>query len=284
MTHDKDMPVNALLPLDDVEAQARAAWDMGSQLCTSCGAYHQVWGLMRLAGVVGGTKVDEDFLGPVLGSVNAGQGRILIAGAADAGLLQLVAHALPGRSLDVCVADRCPAPLALIDRIEAPDRVSIRTMQLDLRELTEERRYDLILSHSMLSFVPAASRVPFLDRLRRALVPGGTLLLVLRTAPKPTEAAAVAHDDVWFERAKRLFADHQELSRFAGPELPLRLKEYTVVRTSRLHAFHNPEEVTDLLRDAGFVLVQHQESGESTRLEAAGQTIAKKSHIFIATT
>ncbi|MGC6331650.1 SAM-dependent methyltransferase [Rhizorhabdus sp. FW153] len=276
--------MNALLPLDDVEAQARAAWDIGSKLCTSCGAYHQIWGLMRLAGAVGGPKVDEDFLGPVLGNVKAGQGRILIAGAADAGLLQLVVHALPDRPLDVCVADRCPAPLALIDRIEAPDRVSIRTMQLDLRELTHERRYDLILSHSMLSFVPAASRAPFLDRLRRALVPGGTLLLVLRTAPKPTEAAALAHDDVWFERAMRLFADHQDLSRFAGPELPLRLKDYMAVRTSRLHAFHTPDEVTDLLREAGFVLVQHQESGESTRLEAAGQTIVKRSHIFVATT
>lgn len=283
MTSDKDMTVNAPLALDDVEAQARAAWDIGARLCTSCGAYHQIWGLMRLSGVVGGTKVDEDLLGPVLRDIDAAKGRILIAGAADAALLQLIVHALPDRHLEVCIADRCPAPLALIDRTETPDRVSVRTMQLDLRELAEEQRYDLILSHSMLPFVPAPSRAAFLARLRRALAPGGKLVLVLRTSPKPTEAAAVAHDEVWFERAMRLFAEHEQLSRFAGPDLPLRLRQYAAVRASRLHAFHHPVEVTDLLREAGFATVAHQESGESTRLEAAGQTIAKKSHIFVAT-
>lgn len=283
MISEKDMPVTALLPLDDIEAQAREAWNIGSRLCTGCGAYHQVWGLMRQSGVVGGTKVDEALLAPVLRNAQSGQGRLLIAGAADAGLLRLVVNALPDRTLDICVADRCPAPLALVDRVRTPEGVSVRTMQLDLLEMTEESHYDLILSHSMLPFVPAASRALFLERLRRALLPGGKLLLVLRTAPKPTEAAATAHDDVWFERAMRIFADHEELSRFAGPELPLKLKAYADARTGRLHAFQHPDEILDLLRAAGFIAVQHQESGESTRLEAAGQTIAKRSHIFVAT-
>lgn len=270
-----------LLALDDVEAQLRELWRIGEQLCTQCNGYHRLWGVLRAAGVVGGPRIDEGELPPVIAeSIHPG-GHILIAGAADAGLLQLVVHATAARPIAVTVADLCPAPLALIDRIASPADVAVETLQVDLTLLDHDRRYDLVLSHGMLPFVAPAPRRGILNRLHRSLKPGGKLVLVLRTVPAMSRSAKAGHDDAWLDRAREKLALRPDLIAFCGPALDEALIDHARGRGNR-QVFEQAEEVVALLASSGFHIDRHLSSGEGVRLRIGEEIFARQSHIFVA--
>jgi SAM-dependent methyltransferase len=271
-----------MIALDDLDAQAREGWRTGQQLCRGCGGYHQVWGLLRASGVVGGTRVDQPVLAPLIADLAAPGQNILIAGAADAGLLQFMVEAAHARPLTIDIADRCPAPLALISEIAPPAAVAVRGFEADLTQFAAAAAYGLILSHSMLYFVPPEARGAVLSNLANALTPNGRLVLVLRLS-EPVEAAALAaHDDAWLARARDKLAAVPNLTAFAGENLERVLADYARSRAVRLEAFSNPAQVEAALNAAGMVLDQHLVSGASTRLTMAGQVNAKQSHIFVA--
>jgi SAM-dependent methyltransferase len=270
------------IALDDDDAQARAGWRIGAALCRDCGGYHQIWGLLRAAGVVGGPRVDQGLLPSLLNELSVGGARILIAGSADAGLLQVVAGAVAARPLTVTVADRCPAPLALIGEIETPTGVTVGRLRADLTRLDQQRAYDLILSHSMLYFVPRKDQQRVLEQLRDALDEDGRLVLVLRlSAPVDTQGMA-AHDDAWLTRAHAKLAARPDLIALAGDDLGPVLQSYANARAVRLYAFTTAQEVETVLNSAGFALDRHLVSGQSTTMRLGDAVNAKQSHIFVA--
>ena len=269
------------IPLDDLGAQAREGWRLGARLCTTCGGYHQVWGLLRAAGVVGGPLVDRAVLGPLLSETVGPKARVLIAGAADAGLLQLMAETAAARPLTVIVIDLCPAPLALIGAIDPLPGITVWTRQGDLTTLTERDAYDLILSHSMLGFLAPGDRLILLRRLRDALKPDGRLALTVRTAP-PVQAVGMAeHDDAWLARAQGMLSACPDLVEFAGEALEPALARFARHRARRLEGFSDPAEVTALLENAGLAVERHQVSGESTALTLGGALHIKQSQVFL---
>lgn len=270
------------IALDDIDAQAREGWRLGRRLCRDCGGYHQVWGLLRASGVVGGARVDQALLAPLIDELARPGANILIAGAADAGLLQLAAGAATARPLRIDISDRCPSPLALIAAIAPPAAIETRCFQADLTRLESASRYDLILSHSMLYFVPPPQRGAVLANLGRTLAPDGRLVLVLRLSD-PVEADALAeHDNAWINRAREKLAATPALRDFAGDELEPVLAAYARARAARLEAFSDPAQVEAALNAAGLTLDRHLVSGASTRMILAGVVNAKQSHIFIA--
>jgi len=272
-----------LIALDDVDTQGREGWRIGETRCTRCDGYHQLWGILRLAHIVGGTRIDKELLSPILGQLIAPGARILIAGAADAGLLQFVLEATTARPLSIHIVDRCPAPLELIERIRLPEGVSVETDEADLTRFDRRDRYDLILSHSMLPFVDDATRVAILRRLRDSLADGGRLVLVARTAPVTAESATSEHDRAWRGQAAEKLALHPDLVDFCGETLSDRLDHFAAGRRHRgAYGFRDATDIADVLTRGGFTVESHIEGGDSTSLRLGDQRITKRSNIFVA--
>jgi hypothetical protein len=163
-------------PAGLAEYQFRLALD----LCTDCRDYHAIWTYRRLARSVSGIESTADIVGGLLRRAVADNGRILVAGAADAGMLALAAQATEGLAPRIDVADRCPTPLAVCRRYAETQGLSITTYQLDFGNRVPPQRYDAVLADCVLQFVPRESHVDVLRRLRETMSARGALVLAER--------------------------------------------------------------------------------------------------------
>lgn len=281
MTDDPD-PSRELLDPSDLIGLAAAGWRLGQERCAECGGYHRVWGTLRAAGVVGGTAADEAILAPLLSGMLKPDGRVFLAGSADSGLLDLVVRAAGQIPLKVEVADLCATPLAVIEQVRRPTAIDVSTRRLDLADLEDEGQRDLILSHSMLPFVPQTQRLEILVRLRRALAPDGRLVLAARTSAGLTATEAELHDQAWTIRARKRITD-------AGVPLPgpaeafdADLATFAARRQGQLGGFETAEVIAGLLEQAGFEVLQTLKSQETTRLHLGGGTHSRQSYVFVA--
>lgn len=269
------------LEIDDLPALAQAGWTLGERLCTHCGGFHRVWGTLRSAGVVGGVEADEDVLLPLLRDLTPEGTRVFIGGSADPGILQLLLRASAGRALDVIVTDLCPTPLAVIEALVPQAGVTLGTEELDITRLDVIGGYDLILSHSLLPFLTPSDRHEALVRMRRALAPGGHLVIAARTAAPLSAEEAIGHDEAWLTRAwTRISASGASLP--AGREAfePL-LIAFAAERPKRLWNLETPEAIRTMIEAAGLEVVSCQESRTTTTLSLAGRVKTKQSYVFV---
>jgi len=180
-----------------------------------CRWYHTSWPVLKGLGVFISLKSDDDFLLPQLSSALAGGARrILISGTADAGMLARIAacrDAAPD-GLDITVLDCCPTPLALCRQYAALAGLSIRTVQADILTYKEEGApYDLICTHSFLTFFDAAQRLQLVKQWHALLKPGGAVITAQRV--RPDETALITRYpadevDALQDKAERLAALH----------------------------------------------------------------------------
>jgi hypothetical protein len=163
--------------------------------CKGCYHYHALWGYERLAGIKSnGFETERDLLVPLLNSELAEHGRVLIAGAADAGLLAFVAQATLGRAGAITVADRCPAPLAVCRHYAEAYGLDVATEVKDLTLATVASVHDLAFAHNVLMLQPLEQHPTFLGNIRRGLSPGGKLILVNRVrSGKPSSQLPPEH-------------------------------------------------------------------------------------------
>src|SRR5215467_4124293 len=102
---------------EDLFQLAEHGFHTAARFCKSCYHYHALWGYERLAGIKSnGFETERDLLEPLLNSELPERGRVLIAGAADAGLLAFTAQTMHNRVGAITVADRCPTPLEVCRR------------------------------------------------------------------------------------------------------------------------------------------------------------------------
>ena len=155
-----------------------------------CSWYHTSWPVLKGLGVFISLKSDDDFLLPQLRTALAGGARrILISGTADAGMLARIAacrDAAPD-GLDITVLDCCPTPLALCRQYAERAGLPIRTVQADILNYIEgAEAYDLICTHSFLTFFDAAQRLQLVRQWHALLKPGGAVITAQRVRPDET--------------------------------------------------------------------------------------------------
>jgi hypothetical protein len=148
--------------------------------CGDCRDYHAVWAYRRLSRTIAGIESTADLVGRLLREVVASGGTVLIAGAADAGLLALALDATEGLSPTIHVADRCPTPLAVCRRYAEARGVAIVTHEVDFSRAMPSVRYDAVLADCVLQFVPREFHLDVLRGLRDAMAPNGSLVLAER--------------------------------------------------------------------------------------------------------
>lgn len=165
-----------------------------AQLCVqnpfgNCAWYHTSWPVLKGLGVFISLKSDDDFLLPALqDAIAAGARRVLISGTADAGMLARVAvFRAIAPDLDITVLDCCPLPLALCRQHADLDGYRIHTVQADILSYRDDDGFDLICTHSFMTFFDARQRRQLVRQWFELLRPGGALITAQRVRPDETE-------------------------------------------------------------------------------------------------
>jgi SAM-dependent methyltransferase len=245
---------------EDLRWLAAENFAIAGRLCDdSCGHMHALWPYIRLARAsIGAEGVSSSPLDPLLATLVAeGRRSVLIAGSQDTGLLALVARA--GEALDIEVLDRCPTPLETCRRLARSWSLPLKTVQADLMELDVPERFDIVLVHGTLQFLPAARRANVLGRLRRALRPAGRLVLFFHTSPRLADdlaaEARAGYGDWVIAELEHLGIPLPE----ARADFAARLRAHAENRERRLGSFATIEDVHTLLATAGFTVCQSLE-------------------------
>lgn len=171
------------LPADlteDLIQQAEFEFRTALERCGDCTDYHALFGYGRLTRVSNGMTTDGDMIVSLLGRLARPGLRVLIAGAADAGLLALVARGVLACGPQITVADRCATPLAVCRRYAAAREFEIETARMDLSVHAPSGRFDATLAHNVLRYIPKPRHATFLRNLAQSLADGGTIHLVGR--------------------------------------------------------------------------------------------------------
>jgi SAM-dependent methyltransferase len=226
---------------------------LSDRLCGSCRDLHALWPYIRLSRSSTGVEDEGSRLTQVLRQLmGEGSRDVLIAGAADAGLLALVARAGADQPVNVVVLDICETPLELCRRFANGWSLPIKTVKQDLLELDVRHQFDFILVHGTLHFISAPGRLAALGRMQRALRNGGRLVLLFNTSATPS---VTSDDKVHADYATAVLSELQRQHiTLPDSELALaaRLSAHSRRRQLREGAFVRPGDATLLLETAGF--------------------------------
>lgn len=166
---------------------------------TGCDWYHAAWPLLRLAGTVSGAHGEGAFFKSALPVCAAGftAPRVLICGAADHAMQDIVIDALDDKAAasSITVVDRCETPLR-INRLAAErSGRRIDTITSEILDLKGDAAFDIITTHSILSFVTPAQRKEVFSVWHRLLAPGGWLVLSQAYRPQQGQDAVRWFDE-----------------------------------------------------------------------------------------
>jgi 2-polyprenyl-3-methyl-5-hydroxy-6-metoxy-1,4-benzoquinol methylase len=265
---------------EDLFAAARVAPSLAATHCRpqddghSCAWYHGSWPVLRALGAINSPGSDDDFLLRALADGFArGARRVLVSGAADAGMLARVTSVLPcGRDVRITVLDRCRTPLELGRRHAEALGMSIDTVCADILDHEADGEYDLICTHSFLTFFPPEARRRLLRRWWRLLRTGGSVVTAQRV--RPGESAAITRflpEDIArladaAERGAQTFGD------YAGVD-PAQARALALGYGERHHTYLivSSEELQSLFLAAGFRLEEFAPPPEERqRLDRSG--------------
>lgn len=138
----------------EVEQQAAEAWTSAPETCSAgCGWYHRVWPSLRALGLVATPDRHAAFF--ERGLAGAGR-RILVSGAADAAMPEVVVAAVPDAELTVL--DRCPTPVELARSWGARRGLTVHGLVADVLEQPGDGSFDAVATHGLFSLVTARRR------------------------------------------------------------------------------------------------------------------------------
>jgi SAM-dependent methyltransferase len=235
---------------------AAEAYAVAGRFCGSCRNLHALWPYIRLSRSSTGLEHNGSVLETALRAfIGEGLRKILIAGAADTGLLSLVLRAADDFEVDVTVLDVCPSPLELCRRLAGQWSIPVRTVKQDLADLDERQEFDLVLVHGTLHFIAGEKRLNVLARIQQGLRPNGRLVLLFNTSRPST----IRTDDKFHVDYAESVVN--ELRQLAVPlpdsesEFIRRLSDHSRQRQEREGAFANPGDAEQLLETAGFEII-----------------------------
>jgi hypothetical protein len=255
---------------------AHAAWFLADRHCTSnCRAYHRLAPLLGYLGLGARPTAQIDFYRRALTEALAtGAKDILISGAVDPVMPDLVADIAAGFGVAVLVLDRCRTPLAVLETLPPRNDVQFRTCWADILSWQTTSRFDVITTHSLLGQIAPAQRDGLMRNWHGLLGSGGRVITVNRVRPHgenlsfdpPAQTALV-------EEVVRRYQDIGPFADISPAEVRNAFLSYA--GKHRIEAVRSVDEIRTLFLDAGFeaVALTETRAGELTDA-AAGPGIA----------
>jgi len=250
-------PLAASAPLAKILADTHCSHS--STDSAGCDWYHGAWQFFRLLGLINTICSDDDFFARVLPAFcRDSQQHILISGAADYALLARIAAAnADGRGCAplITVLDRCSTPLLLNLWYAEQVGIPVTIQQTDILRITPRPSYDLVCTHSFLSFFDAEDRGRLVRNWFALLKPGGCVVTAQRVRPQEQHSLIGYKPNQIrdFGRRARLLAT----SNFASIGLDPSLAEAMAVGYAARYttfAIRSVSELAQLFCQAGFVL------------------------------
>lgn len=171
---------------EDLAHLASRMSELAPALCAGCAAYHLRFVLTRCATADKSIAVDRPLLVRHVQRIlshRSGPLDIVIAGAADTGILATCAHAAAAMGAEILsrcrftILDRCASPLTLCREFASRHAFAAHTVQADLAAIVPEFDADVIMVHSLLRFLSRQQQVALLRKFDVWLKPGGRVVL-----------------------------------------------------------------------------------------------------------
>lgn len=178
-----------MMSQSEVDEAYRLALELCSPLCRD---YHMTRPYLVASGVRKGPARDAAVFVPLLTRWVMRHDRVLIAGAADQGLLELLHDTLAHLELSITVADRCETPLTLNRRAAARRGIAIETAAADLTDITARDPFDVVIMHAILPHIEESRRTVALQRVAALLTTGGRVLAAYPVHQMPIERAGIS--------------------------------------------------------------------------------------------
>jgi len=164
---------------------APLAFAWAARHCAStCRWHHGIWQYLRILGLVSSAARHREFFESVFTPLagDGGYRRVLVSGAADYGMLDVVMRAYGAAALELSALDVCPTPMKTCQWYAAQQGISVTTAVGDILAFEAAAPFDIVCSHSFLQFFTPAARTDLMARWHRLLRPGGKVVTVSRIA------------------------------------------------------------------------------------------------------
>lgn len=264
--------MNELSPLAEAAILSRQWAKLHCQLETHsetcCDWYHGAWPTLRLIGSVSGAKADESFFQDAYTNHARSGDHILITGAADYAILEQVikAYQQSGAEPVVTVLDLCDTTLELNRWYAEKQGLKITCQRGNILDYSQSTSFDLITTHSILSFIPEASRPALFKNWRKLLKTGGHLITSQAVRPAYTGPALRQFDadevEIFVEKA---------IANAAWANSDLQLSTTALRALARKFAIHKTAFVVDSIErlqqgllQAGFSILSLEEVNRSS--------------------
>jgi hypothetical protein len=181
---------------EDLTHNLRRTAELARTHCRDCADYHIWAAASRLTGRIKSTSADRPRLAALIGRqvkeiamIRTGIIDVVIAGAADTGLLATAAHAacLAGDHIlarsRFHVLDLCPTPGLLCEEFGRRHGLAVTSEAVDITRGDTSTRGDIIIMHGVLRFIERRLHANTLRRLGERLKPDGRIVLSNRLRP-----------------------------------------------------------------------------------------------------
>jgi hypothetical protein len=226
--------------------------------CVRCFGYHAWHGLDRVVRKKTGIDNDRpdliDMLRGIIASIaetnRTDRIDLVIPGSADTAILSTCAHAAWSLGAEISsrirytVLDLCETPLSLCRVYAKRYGLAVQTLRTDFNEPLPLLPADIIVLHSILSFISPVRHVDFMHELGRMLTPSGRMIVSnrLRTEQAP-------------KRAPQDFALLLQEAMKSGkvkPTVPVeKIMSGVTSRHTGVHEFTSDEEMRAIFAGAG---------------------------------
>lgn len=251
---------------DHLAEAARLAHELSHEHCRgsagdpgACQPYHAAWPLLRLLGSITGAMTDRDFFAAEYAKVAraAPNAKVLISGAADHCILEQVLRAFRGIGAEprVTVIDACRTTLELNRWYAARVGAQVETAVRDIRDHEHPTAFDLITTHSVLSFVPEPEYAGLFARWRASLSEAGKLVYAQGIRPNytgPTDySLGPSEIEHFVERVRDDFRRFDGECHFGADEVERLARGFA--HAKRLLVIRGAGAIEQALRANGFV-------------------------------
>jgi hypothetical protein len=227
----------------------------------SCEWMHGSWQYLRLLGLVGSIERRAGFYQSALArcAAHAGPLRVLLSGAADYAMLDIVATALRahGIAAAITVLDTCATPLALNQWYAERNGYGITTVRSDILEYAAPGAFDAICTDSFLGRFAPNERPRLCTVWHDLLAPGG-LLITDNRLRDATAAACVGFAPAQITAFGATAQAAAENMRGLFDLEPAALAERALAYAEKhiTWSVRSTEELRDLFTQNGFVIEQ----------------------------
>jgi SAM-dependent methyltransferase len=249
--------------------------------CSCATGWHFIWSAYKASGRRRSIYYQQPQLSALLAPIQGRIRKVLVAGTADAGILQVLDSIL-GEGVDYVVFDICEAPLQEVRHHARQAGIRVRCTQVSLQEFRADETFDLVFVHNTLCFLDPESAGAVLRELRRAITPGGHMACGMRYDLVPPRWTADSAAELVQEIRAMLahtFGPGSALGALVEPHLAA----YAHSRAPGQRPAYSPDAFLAMVAQAGYrsVGAYQDQSTPSSILSTAPNQAAPRSDVYL---